>query len=77
MHPFRIIYRLPGKIETEILNNKTISGMTRYGRKSMPAGSTPGSAPGVENVFPSMIKVGDGKLGLEGNSIMDFPFLLS
>lgn len=53
------------------------SGMTRYGRKSMPAGSTPGSAPGVGNVFPSMIEVGDGKQSLEGTSIMDFPSLLS
>lgn len=51
--------------------------MTRYGRKFMLAGSIPRSAPGVGNVFPSMIEVGDGKLGLEGTSIMDFPSLLS
>lgn len=56
---------------------RTTFGMTKYGRKSMLAGSTPGSAPGVGNVFPSMIEVGDGKLGLEGTFIMDFLSLLS
>lgn len=49
--------------------------MTRYGRKSMLAGSTLGSAPGVGNVFPSMIEVGMGSWVWRGLPVQARPGL--